>query len=98
MIKTFEKILNLNYNKRDDFPYPPKEMRDLIGAANLFWFNQIGYEFVKHFINQCGLKPEETVLDIGCGCGRMARPLSQYLEKGRYEGIDIVPLMINWCQ
>src|SRR4051794_19155779 len=43
-------------------------------------------ETLKHF----GLKEDAYVVDVGCGSGRLAKPLSQYL-KGRYLGIDIVP-------
>jgi len=39
------------------------------------------------------------VLDIGCGCGRIALPLTEYLgQKGAYEGFDIVPEAISWCR
>ena len=39
------------------------------------------------------------LLDIGCGSGRMAIPLSGYLShKGGYHGIDIVEDAIHWCQ
>lgn len=39
------------------------------------------------------------MLDIGCGIGRIARPLTTYLDKeGAYFGFDVVPLGIKWCQ
>ena len=39
------------------------------------------------------------VLDVGCGIGRAAIPLTRFLsEKGRYEGFDIVPAGIDWCK
>ena len=35
-------------------------------------------------------QPGERVLDIGCGIGRMARPLTPYLTPpGAYDGFDI---------
>ena len=50
----------------------------------------------------CGLRdlqPQERVLDIGCGIGRMAVPLTQYLsDAGSYLGIDIVKPGIAWCE
>ena len=39
------------------------------------------------------------MLDIGCGVGRIALPLTRYLSsEGRYEGFDIRGYMIGWCQ
>jgi SAM-dependent methyltransferase len=34
---------------------------------------------------------------MGCGIGRLAIPLTRYLEDGSYEGLDIVPSGIRWC-
>lgn len=63
-------------------------------------FRAVGAEFLAHFIRLGGLRPQDRVLDIGCGIGRMAVPLTQYLdiEKGRYTGIDPVEGGIAWCR
>ncbi len=61
-------------------------------------FRAIGAEFLGHFVREAGLRPHERVLDIGCGIGRIAVPLTQYLSgKGRYDGIDVVADGIAWC-
>lgn len=44
-----------------------------------------------------GLDTGHTVLEIGCGIGRDAIPLTQILRNGRYVGIDIIERSINWC-
>jgi SAM-dependent methyltransferase len=44
------------------------------------------------------LAPDGRVLDIGCGPGRIAARLTRHLESGSYEGFDIVPRSIRWCQ
>lgn len=47
-----------------------------------------------------GLAPEDypTVLDFGCGCGRLARQLIQQKPSPeRYVGLDLHAGMINWC-
>ncbi|MEO5324455.1 class I SAM-dependent methyltransferase [Mesorhizobium sp. CC13] len=63
-------------------------------------FRAVGAEFLGHFIRLGGLRPEHRVLDIGCGIGRMAVPLTQYLdaETGRYSGLDPVEGGIAWCR
>jgi SAM-dependent methyltransferase len=62
-------------------------------------YRAIGLEFLGHFIRIGGLKPTHRVLDIGCGIGRMAVPLTQYLDSktGSYEGVDPVNEGIEWC-
>jgi len=59
----------------------------------------IGTEFLGHFIELGGLREDERVLDIGCGIGRMAVPLTQYLDpaSGQYAGIDPASAGVNWC-
>ena len=61
-------------------------------------FEATGDEFLRYFTELGELKPEHRVLEVGCGIGRMARPLTKYLTTGSYEGIDIVPKGIRWCQ
>ncbi len=74
---------------------PPKDLRLSVGGS----FKAIGTEFFRYFIEIAGLQPDEAVLDVGCGVGRMAVPLTQYLsDRGRYEGFDIVESGITWCQ
>jgi len=60
-------------------------------------FEATGDEFLGYFLELGCLKPEHRVLEIGCGIGRMARPLTKYLTTGSYEGIDIVPRGVKWC-
>ncbi|MBA4304877.1 MAG: class I SAM-dependent methyltransferase [Sphingobacteriaceae bacterium] len=44
------------------------------------------------------LQPNESVLDVGSGIGRVAAPLTSYLNKeGSYEGFDIVKSGVAWC-
>ena len=44
------------------------------------------------------LAPAGRVLDIGCGPGRIAARLARHLDGGSYEGFDIEPRSIRWCQ
>jgi SAM-dependent methyltransferase len=60
-------------------------------------FLRTGLEFLGHFKELGGLEPDNRVLDMGCGIGRMAVPLMSYLE-GSYAGFDVDRRMIEWCQ
>lgn len=54
---------------------------------------------MNHLRLLAGLRPEERILDIGCGCGQMALYLKNYLaENGAYVGVDIHGPSIRWCQ
>jgi SAM-dependent methyltransferase len=44
-----------------------------------------------------GLRREDRLLDIGSGIGNLAIGLLDYLH-GRYEGIEIYPEAVAWCQ
>ncbi|KAB2664379.1 class I SAM-dependent methyltransferase [Brucella tritici] len=63
-------------------------------------YRAVGAEFLGHFIRKGGLRRDARVLDIGSGIGRMAVPLTQYLDpaKARYSGIDPVAGGVNWCR
>ena len=59
----------------------------------------VGAEFLGHFVRRGGLAPHERVLDLGCGTGRMAVPLTQFLDvSGSYEGADVSGPGIAWCR
>src|SRR5688572_3983857 len=66
-----------------------------VGRSN---YRETGENFLRHFIDIGGLRPHERVLDVGSGTGRMARPLTKYLEGGRYDGIDVVAPSVEWCR
>ncbi len=56
-------------------------------------FEVVGYlEFA--LLRQLGLKPEHSVIDVGCGSGRLAVQLAPWLD-GRYLGTDILPSLLD---
>jgi SAM-dependent methyltransferase len=75
-------------------PTPPRSL-DNVGGE----FAWLPDTFLKYFVDLGGLRPDDNVLDIGCGVGRMARGLVKYLEpEAGYEGFDIVPQSVEWCE
>ncbi|MFN8353371.1 MAG: class I SAM-dependent methyltransferase [Spirosomataceae bacterium] len=74
---------------------PPSEFV-FIGGGD---FEKIGQEYMQYFKQLCDIQPNYKILDVGCGMGRMAVPLTTFLNSdGSYDGFDIVKLGIDWCQ
>jgi ubiquinone/menaquinone biosynthesis C-methylase UbiE len=76
-------------------PMVPPKGRIFIGSGD---FLSTGETIREQLVTLAGLKPGHRVLDVGCGMGRVAVPLTSFLdEQGSYEGFDIVPSAIRWC-
>jgi ubiquinone/menaquinone biosynthesis C-methylase UbiE len=77
--------------------FPPLHLRRYVGPVRTF--EASGIEFMAHLKQLAGLQPQQSLLDIGCGCGLMALFLNDYLdESGSYTGVDIHLSSIKWCQ
>jgi SAM-dependent methyltransferase len=75
---------------------PPLRRLQFVGAGD---FRAIGEELLDLLVHHGGLRRTERVLDIGCGIGRVAIPLTRYLEPpATYDGFDIVRSGIDWCR
>jgi len=74
---------------------PPRRLR-FVGEGD---FVAVGDEFLSHLVALCRLRPEDRVLDVGCGIGRLARALAGYLSvDGAYAGLDVNAAGIEWCR
>lgn len=78
---------------------PPTELL-FDGTSSRDEFIRFGEGFCRDFvINRARLQPTSAILDIGCGNGGVARPLTQFLTPpGRYEGIDVNRAGIEWLR
>ncbi|HXE99637.1 MAG TPA: class I SAM-dependent methyltransferase [Solirubrobacterales bacterium] len=62
-------------------------------------FRAAGDLYLRWFVELGSLTPDQAVLEPGCGTGRMAQPLTGYLDAtGSYEGFDVVRNAIEWCE
>lgn len=74
---------------------PPPELALCFGGGD---FLKIGRNLVDRMRTWAGLAPEARVLDVGCGAGRAAVPLTAFLiPEARYEGMDTYPFGIDWA-
>ena len=51
-------------------------------------------EWAQEVLDRLGLRGDETVLDAGCGSGRVTRLLVERLPRGRVIGVDASPQMV----
>jgi SAM-dependent methyltransferase len=78
-------------------PLTPPRRANFVGNSD---FAETGDLFLELFRTYAGLRPNDRVLDVGCGIGRMARPLVPVLAPpdGSYDGFDVVGDAIDWCR
>ncbi|MCF6151997.1 MAG: class I SAM-dependent methyltransferase [Candidatus Kuenenia stuttgartiensis] len=82
----------------DEFKYPPRHIRSIVGGPSIREYASVGMEFTIYLKLLCSLKPYHHVLEIGCGCGRIAQNLIDYIDEGSYEGIDVNKKVIQYAK
>ncbi len=80
--------------RRREGPLAPPRHLAFVGGGD---FEQTGRQFLGYFRELGGLQGGDRVLDIGSGIGRMAMPLTGYLDRGSYAGFDVGRGMVRWC-
>ncbi len=81
-------------------PVPPESLRWGVGPfADADLFVRSGEIHLQLIQRLAGLKPNHRILDVGCGCGRIAIHMGRFLnETGSYPGFDPDRAAINWCK
>jgi len=88
---------------RRDAMTPPARLRVRVGCfasyIRIRRYRAVAEEFVDHLSRIGGLTWRSRMLDIGCGCGQMAAPLTSIIgPEGCYEGFDPDAEAIAWCR
>ena len=81
------------------FMLPTKEYIDRVNRNGSFNFQSNAFKWLGYLIQRTGLKPRDSILDLGCGIGDIGYGLAYYLiDTARYEGIDFSEKVIDWAQ
>jgi len=81
-------------------PVPPENLRVTVGPfSDGGVFARSGEEMVSDIVALCDIAADATVLEVGCGCGRLARAFANHIASGgRYHGFDLSREAIAWCR
>ena len=76
-------------------PLPPESLMVSVGSSieNFLAVGRIWGQLVNSFMPE-----NSTILDIGCGCGRVARFLIDNPRIEKYIGFDVIRENIGWCR
>jgi SAM-dependent methyltransferase len=86
----------------DSFPFEgfdiPVDLAILTGGGADTW-EGISAAHLAAYARYCPLRSGHDVLEVGCGVGRDAIPLTRVLgDTGSYVGVDVSGPSIEWCQ
>jgi len=90
--RDFRKAYNAHVDILKKMHGPDEAMKLAVGEQ----FDAFGV-LERELLIQYGLESTDYVIDVGCGSGRLAKPLSEYLT-GRYLGTDIVPDLVGYAR
>ncbi len=84
--------------KQPDEFFPPAEMMKIIGSPDREHYLLVIEQLFDDLYRIGRIDADSRVLDLGCGCGRMALPFLDLIDQGSYRGIDVWPEGIDWCR
>jgi ubiquinone/menaquinone biosynthesis C-methylase UbiE len=73
--------------------HPEEEAMSLAVGGRFEQVGNIELALLQHF----GLRPDSYLIDVGCGSGRLAKPLTSYLS-GHYSGFDVVADLVEYAR
>ncbi|MCU0524018.1 MAG: tetratricopeptide repeat protein [Elainella sp. Prado103] len=80
------------------YPTPPLHLIGTSGSYTIPSYRDVGVFYTADIVQQCLLSRKSRILEIGCGSGRIAQVLQQYLDPAAcYMGLDVNPAAIQWC-
>ncbi|HEY2373054.1 MAG TPA: class I SAM-dependent methyltransferase [Gaiellaceae bacterium] len=99
--RTYERLVSLRPGTPaqvvDGPPLPPRRlMVRVAGTADAEWFLRSGREAYEAIMAHVPLDENESVLDFGCGCGRVTRYWADF--NGSVAGSDVDEGAIDWCR
>ncbi|MEY2519856.1 MAG: hypothetical protein QOF24_1615 [Verrucomicrobiota bacterium] len=76
----------------------PEHLAALTGTGS-DQFDSIGKALLANYQRHVPFFPDANIVDVGCGIGRLAFQLIEFLSaRGRYTGIDVCLDSIMWCR
>jgi SAM-dependent methyltransferase len=98
--RTYERLVALGPQRvrpTDGVSLPPRRlMVRVAGTADADWFlrsGRAGYDAIAAHVTLAGI---ESVLDFGCGCGRVTRYFREHA--GEVAGSDVNREAVKWCR
>ncbi len=83
-----------------NIPLPDEQMQAAVGKTpSAFAYLEVGRTMKEDIVLYTGIGPTASILDVGCGSGRIARHFVDLVQPpGRYVGMDVVKPFVGWCE
>jgi SAM-dependent methyltransferase len=98
--RTYERAVSLRPGRPAAVEGPPLPPRRLMvrvaGTADAEWFLRSGRAAYDAIAARVPLAEVDSVLDFGCGCGRVTRYWGNF--HGRVSGSDVSTKAVDWCR
>src|SRR5438477_2581049 len=98
--RTYERVVALRPARIRSVEGPPLPPRRLMvrvaGTADADWFLRSGRAAYDAIVSHVPLSEVDSVLDFGCGCGRVTRYWADF--GGSVSGSDVSTKAVDWCR